>query len=887
MAWLGQAWRRLMFFFRRGRLQRDLQEEMREHLRMKANDLTAAGAPPEEARNTARRGFGNPLLLREKSRDAWGLMWLEILLQDVRYALRQLRRNPGFTVVAVLTLALGIGANAAIFSVLYRDLLRPLPYPHSERLVMFGVVVPALDSRPFIFGFTYLGLRHEQTPFESMASWVPAVQGCEISSPQPQQMDCAQVESTFLPTFGVRPLLGRNFTFQEDLPGAPPVCLISYGMWRGRFGGDPAALGQSLSIDGEPTRVIGILPRDFEWPTLASVDIVLPQRLPPAARGQTPGVALRAYARLKPGVSIAQARAQLQPFLEQFIQSAPPMFRKEIRLGIVSVREDQVGSVRSALWVLFGATLSLLLLATANVTNLLLARAEVRQRELAVRSALGAGRWRLAQMGLIESTLLGLGGGIAGLGLGFLLLRVSVALAPVGIPRIEQVHLALPGVLLITGMALVCGVLCGVGSSLAVPPGHMLLGSRTTAALRRRLRSALVAAQVAVSVVLLAGAGLLLRTLRNIENIPLGMNTSHVISADVTLGKRSFVRPGEAAQFFDRLESRLSALPGVAGVAVSDSLPPMGAEHSRPFFVMHPEGHPPFEKGTGGMVAWRAVTPGYFKMLGIPIIAGRSFTESDRGSQGNVIILSKKLADRLFPAEDPVGRRVQFTPPPGPWYGVIGIAGNVKNAGLMQEADPEYYLVRKNAPDLGLPHFPDLQRHAFFLVRSPLGASGIASMVRGAIASLDSTLPAKISTLDARVDRLRARPRFDAVLTGLFAALGLLLAAIGLFGLVSYSVARRTHEIGIRMALGAEKGDVLTMVLGQGLRLALIGVAIGIAGALALTRFIVSLLYGVTPTDPLTFVAVSLILISVALAACFIPARRAAKVDPMVALRYG
>lgn len=876
-----------MFFFRRGRLQRDLQEEMREHLRMKANDLTAAGAPPEEARNTARRGFGNPLLLREKSRDAWGLMWLEILLQDVRYALRQLRRNPGFTVVAVLTLALGIGANAAIFSVLYRDLLRPLPYPHSERLVMFGVVVPALDSRPFIFGFTYLGLRHEQTPFESMASWVPAVQGCEISSPQPQQMDCAQVESTFLPTFGVRPLLGRNFTFQEDLPGAPPVCLISYGMWRGRFGGDPAALGQSLSIDGEPTRVIGILPRDFEWPTLASVDIVLPQRLPPAARGQTPGVALRAYARLKPGVSIAQARAQLQPFLEQFIQSAPPMFRKEIRLGIVSVREDQVGSVRSALWVLFGATLSLLLLATANVTNLLLARAEVRQRELAVRSALGAGRWRLAQMGLIESTLLGLGGGIAGLGLGFLLLRVSVALAPVGIPRIEQVHLALPGVLLITGMALVCGVLCGVGSSLAVPPGHMLLGSRTTAALRRRLRSALVAAQVAVSVVLLAGAGLLLRTLRNIENIPLGMNTSHVISADVTLGKRSFVRPGEAAQFFDRLESRLSALPGVAGVAVSDSLPPMGAEHSRPFFVMHPEGHPPFEKGTGGMVAWRAVTPGYFKMLGIPIIAGRSFTESDRGSQGNVIILSKKLADRLFPAEDPVGRRVQFTPPPGPWYGVIGIAGNVKNAGLMQEADPEYYLVRKNAPDLGLPHFPDLQRHAFFLVRSPLGASGIASMVRGAIASLDSTLPAKISTLDARVDRLRARPRFDAVLTGLFAALGLLLAAIGLFGLVSYSVARRTHEIGIRMALGAEKGDVLTMVLGQGLRLALIGVAIGIAGALALTRFIVSLLYGVTPTDPLTFVAVSLILISVALAACFIPARRAAKVDPMVALRYG
>lgn len=886
MQWLGGGWRRLVLFFRRGRFQRDLDEEMREHLQMKANDLAAAGVSPEEARNTARREFGNPLLLREESREAWGLLWLEALIQDLRYGLRQLRLNPGFTIVAVLTLALGIGANAAIFSVLYRDLLRPLPYPHAQRLVMFGVVVPALDSRPFIFGFTYIGLRHEQTPFESTASWGPGVQGCEISSPQPQQMDCAQVESTFLPTFGVRPILGRNFTSQEDLPGAPPVCLISYGMWRSRFGGDPAALGQLLPIDGEQARVIGILPRDFEWPTLAQVDIVLPERLPPAATGQSPGVALRAYARLKPGVSIAQARAQLQPFLEQFIQSAPPMFRKEIRLGIIPVREDQIGSVRSALWVLFGATLALLMLASANVTNLLLARAEARQRELAVRSALGAGPWRVVQLELLESALLGLGGGIAGLGLGILLLRVSVALAPAGIPRIEQVHLALPGILFITGMSLVCGVLCGVGSSLAVPPARVLLGSRTTTALRRRLRSVLVAAQVAVSVVLLAGAGLLLRTLRNIQNIPLGMETGHVVMADITLGKQSFVRPGEAAQFFDRLESRLSALPGVTGVALSDSLPPTGAEHSMPFFVMHPEGHPPFDKGTGGMVAWRAVTPGYFKMLGIPIIEGRSFAGSDRGSQGNVIILSRRLADRLFPAEDPVGRRVQFTPPPGPWYDVVGIAGNVRNAGLIQEADPEYYLVRKNAPDLGLPRFPDLQRHAFFLVQSPLGASGIADMVRGSIASLDSTLPAKISTLDARVDRLRDRPRFDAVLTGLFAMLGLLLAGVGLFGLVSYSVARRTHEIGIRMALGAEKRDVLTMVIGQGLKLALIGAAIGIAGALALTRFLVSLLYGVKPTDPLTFVAVLLILIAVAIVACFFPARRAAKVDPMVALRY-
>ena len=555
-------------------------------------------------------------------------------------------------------------------------------------------------------------------------------------------------------------------------------------------------------------------------------------------------------------------------------------------MGLISVREDQVGSVRQALWVLFGATLALLLLATANVTNLLLARAEARQHELAVRAALGASRWRLARLRLIESLLLGLGGGMAGLGLAFLFLRVCVVLAPAGIPRIGQVHLGAPALILIAVISLFSGLLCGAGSSLAFRPSGLLLVGRSTGSLRGRLRPALIAAQVAVSLVLLVGAGLLLHTLWNIQNIPLGMETNHVITAEVTLGNRFSSQPGEAAEFFQRLETSLTGLPGVTGVAVSDSLPPSGAEHSMPFFVIHPEGHPPFEKGTGGMVAWRAVTPGYFKMLDIPIIGGRGFVAADRDPDVNVIILSKKLAGRLFPGENPIGRRLQFTPPGLPWYDVVGIAANVKNAGLTREADPEYYMIRKDSPDLGQPRSPDLQRHAFFLVRSPLAARGVESMVRGAIASLDPTLPATFSTLDARVDQLRERPRFDAVLTALFALLGLLLAAIGLFGLVSYSVARRTHEIGIRMALGAERGDVVRMVVGQGLRLVLIGVAIGIAGALALTRFLSSLLYGVTPTDPLTFIAVSLILIAVALLACYIPARRAAKVDPMVALRY-
>ena len=872
--------------FWRKRKQSDFNSEIEAHIELETERLKEQGLSEEEARAAARRAFGNVTRAQERFYESSRWVWLDQLAQDIRYGLRQLRRNPGFTIVAVLTLALGIGANAAIFSVLYLNLLRPLPYPHGDRLVMFGMVVPALDSTPFLFDSSYLQIRNETTPFESMASWIPGVSGCDLEAQQPVRLACARAESTFLPTFGANPALGRNFTSEEDKPDAPQVCLISHALWQSRFGGNPGALGQLLVIDGTPTRIVGVLPRNFEWPTLTRVDIVLPEKLPAYQTGMQPRMALRSYARLEPGVTLAQARAQLEPIVQQFIQSAPPMFRKEIRLGLLTVREAQTGSIRRALWVLFGATIALLLLASANVTNLLLARGESRLREFAVRAALGASRWRQTRMQLIQSILLGLGGGAVGSALASFILRFCIALAPVGIPRISQLGLSIPGAALIAALSLLSGILCGLVSSLVIRPGGSILAGRFRGPSKGRLATALVAAQLAASLVLLAGAGLLLDTLRNIKNIPLGMETNHVISAEITLGSQDYKQPAQAVEFFEQLGTKLAALPGVTGVVVSDSLPPSGAERTLPFFVIHVEGRAPFERGTGGAVAWRAVTPGYFSMLDIPVLKGRGFVENDRDINTYSTVLSKTLAGRLFAGEYPIGRRLQLVPPSGPWYNVVGVAGDVKNGGLIREADPEYYVVRKNAPDLGLAEWPGEVRHAFLLVRSPLAVEGVEKMMRGAVASLDPALPVEISPLDARVGRLLVEPKFDAALISLFATLGLLLVAIGLYGLVSYSVASQTQEIGIRMALGAEKSDVLRMVIGQGLKLTIIGVTIGIVGALALTRFLTSMLYGVKPTDPLTFIAVSSILIAVALLACYIPARRAAKVDPMVALRY-
>lgn len=891
----GELWDRLRGTFRRapesgGRSEREMDAELHSHLELAIADNVRRGMTAGEARRAALLSLGGIEQTKQAWRDQRSLPWLENFAGDIRYGWRLAARNPGFALAAVVALALGIGANTAIFSVLDKALLRPLPYPHAGRLVFFGMLIPSADSRPFLFASSYVDLRDQQTPFESMASWRPGIGGCDLTESRPLRLGCARVESTFLPTFGVAPLLGRNFTASEDLPEARRVCLISYGLWQSRFAGNPAALGHMLSLDGKPTTIIGILPRDFAWPTLGRVDLVLPEALTAAERAKPLAGVVRVYARLKPGVSIEAARAQLEPTSQTWRRALPPMFRRDMRLGLLSVREDQVGSIRRALWALFGAALALLLLAVANVANLLLARGAAREREFAVRAALGASRWRLARLQLIESSLLGVGGGIVGAGLTYLLLRLFVALAPAGIPRIRQAGLDAPVLLFVVAASLLAGLLCGLAPALAARPSRAMFAGRSLGPPRGRLGAALVVGQVATSLVLVAGAGLFVDTLRNIESVPLGMDASKVITAEITLGREAYRQAGATSQFFDRLQTKLRGLPGIAGVALGDSLPPTGGEHAHPFYGIRVEGRPPFEKGTGGLVGWRIVTPGYFQMLGIPVLEGRGFVASDQEPESNAIVLNQKLAARLFPDQQPIGGHVQLSPPSGPWYEVVGVAGDVKyveNSGLVAPASPEYYLAVKNAP-ASEPAGADARnelRHAFLLVRSPLAAAGIERLVRGEIASLDPTLPASISTLESRIELLRVQPRFNAALISLFAALGLLLAALGIYGVLSFLVAGRTQELGVRMALGAMPQGLVGMVLWGGLRLVLAGLAAGVGLGLAVARLLKGLLYGVSAGDPKIFAVAALVLLAAALAACAIPARRAARIDPVAALR--
>src|SRR5215469_15426128 len=508
--------------FWRKRKTSDFRDEIEAHLQTETERLREQGLSEDDARAAARRAFGNVTQAQERFYESRRWLWFDHLCQDLRFAFRMLRKSPSFTAIAALTLALGIGANTAIFSVLYRNLLRPLPYPDADRLVFFGMMIPSFDSRPFLFTSAYLQLEAGTTPFDSVASWRPGVDGCDLTEDHPSRLACARAESTFLTTFGVSPILGSNFSTEEDGPNAPQVCLISYALWKSRFAGSAAALGQTLSLDGQLTRVIGVLPQNFEWPTLARVDVILPEAISAAERANAIAGVVRAYARLKPGVTMVQARAQLAPTLEKWRESTPPMFRKELRLGLLSVREDQVGSIQLALFVLFGASLAFLVLAAANVANLFLARGTAREHELAVRAALGASRSRLVVLQLAESTMLGAFGGMLGAGIAFGLLRLFVALAPAGIPRVAQAGFDISVLFFVVGASLLSSLICGLVSVLAPQPVRALAAGPSLSPRRARLGAALVAAQVAVSIVLVIGAGLFLDTLRNIETIPLG-----------------------------------------------------------------------------------------------------------------------------------------------------------------------------------------------------------------------------------------------------------------------------------------------------------------------------------------------------------------------------
>ena len=802
---------------------------------------------------------------------------LEILAQDVRFAVRGLLRTPTFTLAAVLAMALGIGAGTAVFSVVDRILFRGLPYPDDGRLVSLGMMAP-IAPQEFLLGYDYLDWSAASTPFESMGTW-SGVNDCDLTDANAIRLRCGVVDSHLLPTLRIQPFLGRNFTPQEDQPGVPRVALMSYGLWRSRFAGDRALVGKPVSIDGQLVTIAGILPPQFELPTLAPIDLLVPQALNlPETVSRRNATILYTVGRLKPGATLEQARAALGPLFERSMKDVPPSFRKDISLRLRPLRDRQIQDSRMASWILLAAVLAVLLIACANVANLLLARAAGRRRELAVRAALGAGRGRLVRQALTESLLLAAAGAAAGCALAMLLLRGFVAIAPEGIPRLHQAAVDTRVLLFSLAISLIAGLLFGLAPALQNPRAEILAGWRTLGARNHLFRQALVAAQVAISVVLLAGAGLLLRSLWNLENQPLGMRVDGVLTATVTLGPQSYGDPARRLAFFDEWEARLRGTPGVTGAALVNALPPVtNVTLSMLYNAIAIAGKPQDTNGTGGTVAWRNVTPDYFAVLGIPLLRGRAFREGDRGADQYPVILNDALARRMFPGEDPLGKQIQ-PGRRGPWLTVVGVVGNVKNSGLVDDTGPEYYVIRRHVPE-------NMGRTATAVVRTVADPDGMARWLRTEVAEIDRGTPVTIESMRQHVGKLAEQPRFNAVLLGLFAGVGLLLATIGLYGVVSFLVAQRTQEIGVRMALGATPLAITGMVLRHAARSTAAGAALGAVGSLFTLRLLRSMLFHVSASDPWTVAAVLAVLAAVAMLAAWVPSRRAARVNPVEALR--
>jgi putative ABC transport system permease protein len=877
-------WRRLSSWLRatlrRSRMETDMEAELRFHLQAYAEDLMRKGAPREEALGRARREFGGFELTKEQCRDARGATLLESFLQDLRYGARTLRKSPAFTVIAVLTLALGIGASTAVFSVVDRLLFRSLPYPDDNRLISFGVMAP-FESREFMLGPDFVDWSHRNTPFESMTAVYPGSVDCDLTEQNPIHLNCGRVDANLLTTLRLRPVLGRNFSRDDTRPNSPHAVLLSYGFWRSRFASDPAVVGKNVSIDGRPSSIIGVLPPQFEMPTLSPADLLIPLEMADVPDRSPNGAqfVVRAFARLKPGISLSQATSAMQPLFQDSLNYVPPQFRKEVSFRMRSLRDRQVSDARASSWMLFVAVLAVLLVACTNVANLLLARASGRQRELAVRAALGASRPRLVRYALTESLLLSVLGGVIGCLLAGFLLRVFVSIAPEGIPRLNQASVDLRVLLFALGIALVSGILFGLAPALHTPAPELLLGKEVHTTARSFLRHSLITAQIAVSLILLAAAGLLLRSLWNLQSVSLGLDAQHVISAKVNLAQYRYIDSLQQLAFFRDLQSRLQRAPGITSLALSDTLPPSGGMQATFLSSIEIPGLPLHVQGTGGMIGYRFVTPDYFSALGIPIMLGRAFDQADFSPSEKPVILSASLAKILFPSGDPLGKQFRFGRQNGPWHTIVGIAADVKNNGLVAPADPEFYLPWKDDRD-------GYFRTAHLIVRSPLAPDAVAKWIREESSSLDPTVPVTIEPMTLRVNKLASRPKFNAILLTLFAALGVLLAAIGIYGVVAFLVAQRTQEIGIRMALGASPRSVLNLILSHVARWLFVGTLLGFLGAWLSARLLESLLFGVPAHDPALFAQAVALLLAVAFLAAYLPARRATRVDPTVALRY-
>jgi putative ABC transport system permease protein len=800
----------------------------------------------------------------------------EELSQNVRYGIRTLAGNPGFTAMAVLALAVGIGANTAMFSVAYGILLRPLPYTDADRVAtVYMRFYPQNNDRGTMCVADYLDWRSNNHAFEDPSAWSDRRMDL-AGAGDPEQVRGAAVTAGFFSTLQVRPLLGRVFLPGEDRAGSPSEAVLSESLWRRRFAASPAVLGQTISVNGSPTTVIGVAPASFGFPRENTELWTNLQLAPPTRRGP---FLYRGIARLRPGVTLEQAQAETNAIGRRIMRENS--YYRNLTLPVVSLREALVGKVKTALLVMIGAVGLVLLIAVGNVANLMLARATVREREMALRLSLGAGRGRLIRQLLTESVLLAMAGGAAGLALSYGGIQVLRAWNPGNLPLIFFIQIDSRALSFMLLVSLLTGILFGLApalhSSRADLNSTLKEGGRSaTGGARRSTRAALVVTEVALSLMLLAGAGLLLRSLALLQRVTGGFSTppQDLLTMAISPADRKYNDDRAVRTYYDQVIEVARHLPGVQSAAVSDSLPP-NRQADADTFTIEGQALPPGEMNPA--VSRPVVGPGYFETMRIPLRQGRYFTVHDNQDSTPVAIVSESLARHFLPGQDPIGQRIKQSSPDDPYMEIVGVVGDVKYTGLQKDTDSAYYT----------PYSQDHARQMFLVVRSPLGVDGLGPALRRRIQSIDPgvTLSA-VSTMQQALDTDFAQPRFNTILLTLFAGIALLLAYVGIYGVIAYSVTQRTHEIGIRMALGAGRANVLGMVIGQGARLALLGIALGLAGAYTLTRLLSTLLFGVGATDPLTFASVGLGLLAVALLAAFIPAHRATRISPIVALRY-
>jgi putative ABC transport system permease protein len=864
MNWLTELARRLRILFRGPELRQ------KAHIR--------EGLSPAEARAAAQRQFGNAALLRESSGDIWGWRSLQNFAQDLRYGARALLRTPGFTLLAIVTLALGIGANTAIFSVVNAVLLNPLAYRDPGRLVtlLHSGAAPAAPAN-------YIDWRDQSRSFDAMAAaqyWSPNLTGVD----SPEHLTGLQVTQNMFPLLGIAPLLGRTFLPGEDQSGAEHEIILSYRLWQRRFNGDPQVLGKPILLDGQSFTIVGVMPASFQfapfWATHAELwtPLAFGDRL--HDRG---GNSLRIFARMKPGVTLASARAEVAAITGR-LEAQYPGTNRQVR--VTPLKENVVGKVETPLLIVLCGVGFVLLIACANVAHMLLARTSDRQREIAVRTALGAGRGRVMAQFLTENLLLAGLGAAAGLLLALWGVKALVALSPADIPRVDTVTLDARAILFLLATAVLTAALFGLAPAMQATAGDLSAalkeGGRggSDGVRRNRLRGFLVVSEFALAFILLIGAGLMIRSFFALQAVNPGFDPHHVLSMVVSVAGSREAPEGPREIFYRQLLDRVRNVPGVESVGAINHLPLAGDLWEWSFMI---DGRPKARPGEAPYAVYRLAMPGYFETMRLPILRGRAIAITDDSRAPGVAVINQAAAAKYWPGKDPIGQRISLDE--GVRVTVIGISANAKQGDWAEGPDPEVYQAAlQNHPFLG-----ELRSHMSYLtlvIRTAGNPADMASAVKQTVWQMDRNLPiSEVLTMDQAVADKTAEPRFLALLLAVFAAVALLLAAVGIYGVMSYAISRRTHEIGIRMSLGATRADVLRMVLRQGMVQALAGSLAGGAGALLLARLMSRMLYGVRPNDPLTFGTVSMVLGAAALLAICVPARRATRIEPMVALR--